>query len=283
MTLRPEPEAPWWAHAFADVVQRAASDVALDRAAMLLAAHGSSHIRSPDTVEAWLGRLDVIAAGCRPATFDGWHRHLFVDLALAGNGPDYHDPGNSFLPNVLDRGVGIPISLSVVAMEIAHRLELRCWGIGMPGHFLIGHGPTAPTEYDPVPDGTVIIDAFNGGELLDLEACAARFQALFGAEHTFRAEMLAPVDSHAILTRMLANLKANYARARDIEGLASVMRLRSCLPSLTLDEGRELVRLLDAVGRLGEAWATLGHLDGLYPRSAKVLGDERARLASKLN
>lgn len=283
MTLRPEPEAPWWAHAFADEVQRLADDVALDRAALLLAAHRSSYIRTPDDVEVWMGRLDAIAAACRPATFDGWHRHLFVDLALGGNGPDYHDPSNSFLPDVLERRVGIPISLSVIAIETGRRLGLRCWGIAMPGHFLTGHGPTAPTKHDPVPEATVIIDAFNGGELLDAEACRVRFEAQFGGSHPFDVTMLAAVDHHAVLVRMLANLKANYARARDIEGLAAILRLRSCLPTMSLDEGRELVRLLDATGRLGEAWATLDHLDGLYPRSSSVLADERTRLASRLN
>ena len=283
MTLRPEPSAPWWAQEFADVVQRAAADVALDRAALLLAAHGSDHVIKAEDVTTWLRKLDELAAQCRPATFDGWHRHLFVELGLAGNGPDYHNPINSFLPEVLDRRVGIPISLSVLAMEIGRRIGLVCWGIGMPGHFLVGHGPTLPTRDDPVPAGTVIVDVFNGGELLDLEGCRTRFHTLFGSEHAFHPGLLAPVDSHAILIRMLANLKSVYARSSDIEGLLAVMRLRSCLPVMSLDEGRELVRLLDAMNHLGEAWATLGHLDGLYPRAAKVLAEERGRLASKLN
>ena len=95
--------------------------------------------------------------------------------------------------------------------------------------------------------------------------------------------MLAPVDAHMILIRMLANLKSNYARSRDIEGLAAVLRLRACLPGLTLDEGRELVRLLDAVGRIGEASNTLDDLTPLFPTATDVLRGERDRIASRLN
>lgn len=286
MTLIPDPQAPWWAHAFATTVQKGARDVELDRAVILLSAHRSALVPSNRAVERELAKLDEIAVACRPATFDGWQRQLFVELGLAGNGADYHDVRNSFLPDVVARRVGIPVSLSVIGIEVGRRLGLSMWGVGMPGHFLLGHGPTVPGRRrrdEPVPEGTVFVDAFNGGAVLDVEGCTSLFRRFHGEAQPFDLSFLAPIDSHMILVRMLANLKSNYARARDIEGLAAVLRLRACLPGLSLDEARELVRLLDATGRVGEAWNTLDLITPLYPNATDVLRAERDRIASRLN
>ena len=83
--------------------------------------------------------------------------------------------------------------------------------------------------------------------------------------------------------KMLANLKANYARIRDVEGLTAVMRMRSCLPGMVLDEGRELVRLLDAVGCWDEASFSLDQLETQNPSAVMELGVERDRLRARLN
>lgn len=287
--IEPSPLAPWWHQAFAARADPAAT-MQLDRAATLLSAHRSRFAVVPADIETTLSDLDRVAAEAPGGAFEDWHRHLFVTCAFAGNGNDYHDVRNSFLPDVLQRRLGIPISLAIVGIAVAERLGLGMWGVGMPGHFLLGHAPGAPgvaslSGRKPFrdPAETIFVDPFNGGELLDLNGVEGRYRSMFGEDKQLDYAMLAPTPDDTILVRMLANLKANYARTRDVEGLTAVMRMRSCLPGMVLDEGRELVRLLDAVGCWDEASFSLDQLDAQNPLAVMELGVERDRLRARLN
>ena len=94
---------------------------------------------------------------------------LFDGMNLRGNREDYYDPRNSFLNDVLDRGLGIPITLSIVYMEVARRVGFSLSGVGMPGHFLLKY-------YD---DGREkLIDCFNRGDLLSRQDCQTRLNEI---------------------------------------------------------------------------------------------------------
>ena len=296
--IEPSPLAPWWHQAFAARADPATA-TRLDRAATLLSAHRSRFAADPTDIDTTLTSLDRLASEAPGGAFEDWHRHLFVTCAFAGNGNDYHDVRNSFLPDVLHRRLGIPISLAIVGIAVAERLGLAMWGVGMPGHFLLGYAPNAPgvgtlgtlgtlgslsgrkVFHDPAE--TIFVDPFNGGELLDLNGVDGRYRSMFGEDKQLDHSMLAPTPDDTILVRMLANLKANYARTRDVEGLTAVMRMRSCLPGMALDEGRELVRLLDAVGCWDEASFSLDQLEDQNPLAVMELGVERDRLRARLN
>lgn len=224
--------------------------------------------------------LDDLAHTIQPPTLDSWQRKLFVELGLSGNGENYHDVRNSFLPDVIERRVGIPISLAVLGIALAERLNISMWGVGMPGHFLLATAPHQATAEDPIPEDTHFIDPFHAGTMLTAAQCADRFWAMFPGK-TFERGYLFPTDTTHILLRMLANLKSNYARLRDLDGLAAVLRLRSCLPGMSGDEARELVRLLDAVGEWEDASDALEQCRVIAPDQDWSI--ERDRLDARLN
>ena len=293
----PEVSAPWWHRGFASEL---AGRIDLGRAAVLLSAHydsqkngpiGSanrgqdrSRLRNFGDVELALTALDDLAEGCGP-TFADWHRRMFVEQEFSGNGLDYHDPRNSLLPHVLERKVGIPISLAVVGLELAKRCGLTMWGVGMPGHFLLGTPADPRIKRLTTVEQTSFIDPFNGGAVMGLDGCATLLETMFGKRHELDASMLAPVSTEMILIRMTNNLKSIYARDRYFDGLTAVLRLRSCLPEMSLLEGCELVRLLDATGSWTEARATLAQLFAVFQAASEqdTLNSELSRLNARLN
>lgn len=131
---------------------------------------------------------------------------LFDEEKFRGNDEDYYDPRNSYLNEVLDRRLGIPITLSILYMEVARRAGLRLQGVAFPGHFLAKYAPPGGPE--------VFIDAYNGGEVLSADECIARFQA---ASHgrPIEPRHLAGVGPRQILARMLHNLKRIYLERSD--------------------------------------------------------------------
>jgi regulator of sirC expression with transglutaminase-like and TPR domain len=160
-------------------------------------------------VNAYLERLDGLARGVdgsRRSTdpLGRLHRlreYLFVEQGFTGNREDYYDPRNSFLNDVLDRRQGIPITLSLVLIEVGKRLGLAVEGIGLPGHFIAG------ARLD---DSQIFLDPFNGGALLTPESCEQLVGRVLGRRVTLTQEHYAPVSGRQLLARMLANLKAIY-------------------------------------------------------------------------
>lgn len=129
------------------------------------------------------------------------NRVLFDVEGFYGNKEDYYDPRNSYLNEVLDRRTGIPITLSVLYIEIGNRLGLQIKGVGMPGHFLtkfLHHGRQ------------VFIDPFNRGEMLYEKGCRERLASIYGKDFVFDQSFLNAVSKSQILSRMLANLKTIY-------------------------------------------------------------------------
>jgi regulator of sirC expression with transglutaminase-like and TPR domain len=153
-------------------------------------------------------------------------RFLHGQQGFHGNAQDYYDPKNSFLNEVLDRKTGIPITLAVVVVEVAHRAGVEAWGVGFPGHFLV-RGRVA--------DRPIFIDPFNGN-LLDSASLRELHQRATGQNREPDPRLLEPVSKRAILTRMLMNLRTIYQQRSDGERLRGVLlRLQILSPSDELD------------------------------------------------
>lgn len=135
------------------------------------------------------------------------NRVLFEETSLRGNREDYYDPRNSFLNDVLDRGLGIPITLSIVYMEVAKRVGFSLAGVGMPGHFLLKHYGLDGRE--------MLIDCFNRGSVVSRQDCQNRLDEIYSGEMKLRPEFLHPISRRQILTRMLNNLKTVYLSTRN--------------------------------------------------------------------
>ena len=252
---------------FADLVGRPDAEIPLDEAALLIAA-----CARPDLdIGAELGRLDELAAGCPEPTLEGLCAHLFGELGFRGNTEQYQDPDNSYLDQVMLRRVGIPISLSVLTMEVARRLGVELDGVGMPGHFLIRHRTDPGTYLDP----------FGGGQRLDAPGCRAIFANLGGT--SWDDSYLQPVGARAILSRMLLNLQGLFLPA-DLRSAAWVLELRLAIPGLPLADRLGLARALGSLGRFGPAAMELERVAAeLPPEEATTVATEATALRAKSN
>lgn len=209
---------------FVELVQRSEDEIPLDEAALLVAAHDHDV-----DVDAALATLDDLAGapglggGTAPVGLADLARHLFVDEGFAGDGAEYHDPRNSYLDEVLRRRLGMPITLSVVMIEVGRRCGVECVGVGMPGHFLVG-------------GDAGFVDPFHGGVLLDAAGARQRFERLHpGAP--FLPSYLDPVGPRAILARVLANLVTSFATRAPLSATWA-LQLRLAIPGLAPAERR---------------------------------------------
>jgi regulator of sirC expression with transglutaminase-like and TPR domain len=152
---------------------------------------------------------------------------LFGEIGFRGNRNDFYDPRNSFIDQVIDRRVGIPITLSLVYTEVARRAGVPAWGVGFPGHFLVkvGRGEDA-----------LLLDAFADGALLSTEDLDARLASLYGEDGLRVAanpSLLRAASSREVLVRMLRNLKSIYLRRGDSErALTAVSAILTLAPDL---------------------------------------------------
>jgi regulator of sirC expression with transglutaminase-like and TPR domain len=160
--------------------------------------------------------------------------HLFGELHFVGNRDKYEDPRNSCLNEVLDRRTGIPITLSVVYMEIARRAGLHVDGVNFPGHFLV----RCP-DIGGKGGGGLIIDPFHGGALLSEHDCRLLLQRHVGAEVAFSKSLLAPTTRLQIIVRMLLNLKMIYVRMRSFPQARDVTELLLAMTPSALSELRD--------------------------------------------
>ena len=146
---------------------------------------------------------------------------LFSVIGIAGNRDDYYDPRNSYLNHVLERRLGIPITLSLLCVEVGRRAGVPVLGIGMPGHFVVRHR-NEPNFY---------VDAFNGGLLLSQDECGALMREAAGNSVRLEAHHLDPVTPREILARILRNLKAVYWDREDFDRcIAAIGALMVVLP-----------------------------------------------------
>lgn len=146
---------------------------------------------------------------------------LFGVIGLSGNRDDYYDPRNSYLNQVMERRLGIPITLSLLCMEVGRRAGVPILGIGMPGHFLIRHRD----------EPGFFVDSFNGGLLLSQDECGALLREAAGDAVRLESHHLNPVAPREMLARILRNLKAIYWDREDFDRcITTIGALMAVLP-----------------------------------------------------
>lgn len=190
-------------------------------------------------VSAWLRALDDLgdaAAGEIAPTMDvgeasaALNAFLFAREGFRGNAEEYYDPRNSFLNDVLERRLGIPITLSVVYIEVAARARVTVRGVGLPGHFIVRVERRRAHR---------LVDPFHGGAALNEADCRALMQRVHGADTKFDPAHLRPVTTREIAIRMLANLKGIYVSQGDWpRALRTVDRMLTLAPEM-LGEARD--------------------------------------------
>jgi regulator of sirC expression with transglutaminase-like and TPR domain len=177
-----------------------------------------------------LGRLHDAPVRARIAELN---RLLFVDESFAGNRATYDDFRNSLLNDVLDRRLGIPISLGLIYMEVARRAGLEVHGVAFPGHFLLR------VPADAGEDQAIILDPFNAGRELDEAACRALLASHVGDDEAFHDALLNPCSGRQFLVRMLNNLKRSYVQHRSFPQAHRVTELLLAVDPTVLSEVRD--------------------------------------------
>jgi regulator of sirC expression with transglutaminase-like and TPR domain len=257
---------------WADLISRPETEIPLDQGALLIAAVGDRSFEVANGL-AELDRLadQVDGDGCASVC-----RLVFETLGMRGDHQTYDDPDNSYLHRVISRRMGIPITLSVLLIEIGRRCGVPLEGVGMPGHFLVR---------DPS-DPDLLIDAFSGGQRLDRAGCARLMQSVLGPGLEFHEAMLRPTGPRAILARMLANLDAGFRRRLDLEGCRWVTRLRIAIPDIPFRDRVALANGLATMGYYEDAAAMLEMLateSGTSIEAADALRSRARHLISRFN
>lgn len=191
----------------------------------------------------YLGEIERIAEAAREGLEheQGDHRvlralgrTLFEDYTFRGNYDDYYDPKNSFLSEVLDRRVGIPITLSILYMEVGRRLGLEVSGLSFPGHFLVRCEDR---------DGIVILDPYHKGVTLDASDLEERLRRVLGDSAELDDSYLEPASKRHIVARVLNNLGRIYRRRGDTLRELEVYERLAILDPQDRQVGRELEKL----------------------------------------
>jgi regulator of sirC expression with transglutaminase-like and TPR domain len=210
-------------------------------------------------IDSYLRRLDTFAA--RAQVLLGQNRGaanvleclnevLFVREGLQGNSENYYDPRNSYLNEVLDTKLGIPITLSVIFMEVARRLDFPIEGVGFPSHFIVKH----------VDQGReILIDPFNQGRILTMRQCQELLDRVYGGNVSVQPAFLQPMNKRAIISRMLFNLKGIYYQKEEYQKALSIVERILILNPGVLSEIRDRGLLYMQTSLFAKALADLEH------------------------
>jgi regulator of sirC expression with transglutaminase-like and TPR domain len=229
---------------FAEIVSR--DDFALDHAALLI---GAWEYPERD-LEAYREMLDDISSRIAPdvaranggagraRAISDW---LFDRLGFAGNTDDYYDPRNSFLCEVIDRRIGIPISLSVLFLEVSRRLGVLAQGVNFPGHFLVRVA---------IEDAWLFLDPFSGGRVLTPADLEALLRKTTTPTAVLEPSVIAAASKRQIVARMLVNLAGIYGRNGDLPRSLDVLERLAILEPQNPRIARDLVQLRERVDGL---------------------------------
>jgi regulator of sirC expression with transglutaminase-like and TPR domain len=249
---------------FVEAVSKPEPEIDLARAALCIAAEEYPQL----VAEPYLRRLDELAERVRDRQWDATapvfllqevSRVLFEEEGFRGNEEHYFDPRNSFLNDVLDRRVGIPITLSIVYLEVGWRLGLPLYGVNFPGHFLVGYQGEALR---------LLIDPFHAGMIRFEDEAQHLLDHIYGGAVRLREEFLRVADRRDILVRVLENLKGTHLNARDdVRALAALERILVLLPD-SPEHLRDTGIVLTRLGRVADARRALEHYLELAPDAA---------------
>ena len=264
--------------AFSVAIRGADHEVDLFGAAMVIARLGDPEADSHATAS----RLDVMAEEARAYAGERADDHalahaveyqLFSVCGFRGNTEDYADPRNSYLDHVVARRIGIPITLSLVYMEVAQRVGLLCDGIGFPGHFIVRYGGVDDPTY---------VDPFQQGARIDRQELLARLRTHQIGSATPES-FLAAVTRRQILQRVLNNLHMSFRERRDLQRWLDVVELQHRLEPwnaiLIGERGMLHYRLgnLDAAMQDLEAYVSASERPEVNPGAIRLLDQLRLR------
>jgi regulator of sirC expression with transglutaminase-like and TPR domain len=271
-----------------EIAARADHDIDLAEAALVIAAHEyrdldvAGYLRRLAEMAVTLKRRlrgDISAADAIPAL----NHYLFDELGFTGNAADFYDPRNSFLNDVLDRRLGIPITLSLVYVEIGQRVGLALRGVSFPGHFLVKCA---------VRDGAVVLDPYARGASLGFDDLRQRLRALRGGAGEISddavRQMLVTASRKDVLARMLRNLKSVYLQKQDLERALSASARIIVLDPQAAEEYRDRAAIYSDLECPRAALEDYQHYLALQPKAGdadavrgKVV--ELQQLAARLN
>jgi len=233
------------------MISRDEEHLDLAHGALLIAAEEYPHI----DVDVYFERLDQFANLARERAVDArdagdmitaLNSVMFDVLGFRGNRENYYDPRNSFLNQVIDRRTGIPITMTVVYIEVARRIGFPIKGVGLPFHFIAKHEAES---------GDIFIDPFNEGRVLGVAGCSELVAGVSGGKLELRAEHLAPVTKKQILSRILSNLLGIYSAGDHPRALAAIEQILLIDPDSAQhirDRGLLLNRVGDRSGAIAE-------------------------------
>jgi len=238
---------------FAEEVREAGEGLSPVRAGLLLAREVAYPDLRPSDVVVQIEDLADQARGVVLAETGGrargeaLARFLFETQGFQGNTLDYADPRNSYLNEVLERRLGIPISLSVLYLEIGRRLRLPVAGVGLPGHFIVRAGGDRNGE-EPL-----FLDPFNGGRPLTLDDCRDLVRRSTGFNEAFDPDWLRPTPPRDIVARMLNNLRGFYLSVEDWPLAVAILERLHTLEPMVNTHLRDLGVLHYRSGRFRKA------------------------------
>jgi regulator of sirC expression with transglutaminase-like and TPR domain len=237
---------------FSDVVGSGVEDEKIDllRGALLIAETDYPQLRA----ELYVRKIEELAVraksrladGCDPSeSIQVLNQILFDEEGLRGNNEEYYDPRNSFLNDVLDRKLGIPITLAVIYMEVARRIGFPLFGVGMPGHFLLKH-------YD-VDGRQTLIDCFESGKILSATDCQHRLDEIYSGQLALQPNFLGAVPRRQILMRILNNLRSIYLTRRNFRKAVQIVDLILAIYPRSPEDVKQRAVLLYEIGQTGRA------------------------------
>ncbi|MEX0856197.1 MAG: transglutaminase-like domain-containing protein [Gemmatimonadota bacterium] len=251
-------------------VRRRDDEIDLARAALYVARETYPQLQ----VSAYLSRLDLLAEEVRDrlsnesapmVLLQELRTTLFDRHGFRGNRENYYDPRNSFLSDVLDRRVGIPLTLGILVLEVGWRLGLDVEGVNFPGHFLVRF---RGEEFD------LLVDAFEEGRLRFEDEAQEMLDRGYGGLIRLRPEFLKATGRRAMLVRLLTNLKGVYLGLEDYERALSMVDHILALQPTATGEIRTRGTLLARLGRDREARE---HLESYLERVPSGPESERIR------
>jgi regulator of sirC expression with transglutaminase-like and TPR domain len=223
-------------------IAASSEDTSLAEGALLIAAEEYHHL----DIDGYLQRIDSMGATLRrrlrsdistTEALLALNRYLFEELGFSGNADDYYDARNSYLNDVIDRKLGIPITLAVLYIEIGRRIGLPLHGVSFPSHFLVKC---------VLREGAIILDPYARGASLGLEDLQDRLRAIVKdveLDPTVLNAMLVPATPRDIFARMLRNLRAiHLSRGDRLKALSTSTGIITLVPGAA-DEYRDRAQL----------------------------------------
>lgn len=245
-------------HPFDQLMQLDGADIKLDCAALHLAKDTHPHLDLTKYIRQ-LDRLAEEVAAQKPGLdavnrYEAMQHVIAANHGFTGQHNNLFDPTNSYLNCVLERKTGLPISLSVVWIEIARRLKWPVAGVSFPGHFLV--------RFDDE-ERYILVDPFHAGRSLDLNDCCRLAEECLGKDVRVQPNWLEPISNRDVLIRLLNNLRQAYLRRNDLPNLRNVLkRLAAAEP----ENGSHLCELAALHCRLGDVRRAYAHLAAYLER-----------------